>query len=85
MPSLAELCEVYKNKDEINASLKTIHDASGGSAYAYESLGTNSYWSSSQYSLYYFPFKAWGVNFGVGNVDTNGKTYNYRVCCLSDF
>ena len=83
MPSLAELCEVYKNKDKINASLKTIHDASGGSAYADESLGTNSYWSSSQFSnLNNF---AWGVDFSDGYVGGKYKDDNLRVCCLSGF
>ena len=83
MPSLAELCEVYKNKDKINASLKTIHDASGGSAYADESLRTNSYWSSSQgsNSNYY----AWYVNFRAGHMDDINKDNDVRVCCLSGF
>ena len=83
MPSLAELCEVYKNKDKINASLKTIHDASGGSAYADESLGTDSYWSSSQYS--YGSRLAWYVNFSVGYVVSDNKYLHCRVCCLSGF
>ena len=83
MPNLAELCEVYKNKDKINASLKTIHDASGGSAYADESLGTNSYWSSSQSSHLYNV--AWFVYFGDGFVVSVYKYYDIRVCCLSGF
>ena len=83
MPSLAELCEVYKNKNKINASLKTIHDASGGSAYADESLGTNYYWSSSQDS--YNDYYAWGVDFGDGYVGYDYKGSNFRVCCLSGF
>ena len=83
MPSLAELCEVYKNKDKINASLKTIHDASGGSAYADESLGTNSYWSSSQDSDQ--NNLVWSVNFRDGDVDYRFKGYTSRVCCLSGF
>ena len=83
MPSLAELCEVYKNKDKINASLKTIHDASGGSAYADESLGTNSYWSSSQYSN--FNDHAWRVNFDYGDVVSVYKSKSTRGCCLAGF
>ena len=83
MPSLAELCEVYKNKDKINASLKTIHDASGGSAYADESLGTNFYWSSSQDSLY--NNFAWYVYFSDGGVHNFYKVDDSRVCCLSGF
>ena len=83
MPSLAELCEVYKNKDKINASLKTIHDASGGSAYADESLGTNSYWSSSQSSV--SNGSAWRVYFGDGAVGSSNEDDDSRVCCLSGF
>ena len=83
MPSLAELYEVYKNKDKINASLKTIHDASGGSAYADESLGTNPYWSSSQGSgLNDF---AWRVSFNNGGVANYYKDDSGRVCCLAGF
>lgn len=83
MPSLAELYEVYKNKDKINASLKTIHDASGGSAYADESLGTNSYWSSSQF--FYNPNCTWDVNFGDGTVNKHYKDDSGQVCCLAGF
>ena len=39
MPSLAELCEVYKNRAVINASLATIHGLN--SSYADESLDTS--------------------------------------------
>ena len=83
MPSLAELCEVYKNKDKINASLKTIHDASGGSAYADESLGTNFYWSSSQFAS--LNYRTWRVYFSDGNVDFSNKYDLKRVCCLAGF
>ena len=83
MPSLAELCEVYKNKDKINASLRTIHDASGGSAYADESLETNSYWSSSQGSNY--NGYAWRVYFNDGDMFAKYKSDGNRVCCLAGF
>ena len=84
MPSLAELCEVYKNKDRINASLKAIHDIlPDGSTYANESLETSSYWSSSQDSD--LNNYAWIVNFGFGYVVDNYKDNNNRVCCLSGF
>ena len=82
MPSLAELCEVYKNRDAINASLATIFGLN--SSYADASLGTAWYWSSSQSSNFYR--FAWFVNFGVGYVDNDGKYVNYyRVCCLAGF
>ena len=83
MPSIAELYEVYKNKDKINASLKTIHDASGGSAYADESLGTNPYWSSSQGSNY--NGYAWRVYFNDGDMFAKYKSDGNRVCCLAGF
>ena len=85
MPSLAELCVVYKNKDKINASLKIIHDASGGSEYADESLATwTYYWSSSQSS--HSKFNAWIVDFSDGYVGSFQKDdYRLRVCCLAGF
>ena len=81
MPSLAELCEVYKNKAAINESLTKIRGLD--SNYADESLGTSWYWSSSQYSYYYYD--AWSVYFGGGYVDYNLKDGIDRVCCLSGF
>ena len=85
MPSLAELCEVYKNRDAINASLKAIHDIlPDGSTYADESLGTSYYWSSSQPS--YKNNCAWYVYFSGGDVDSFVKNYNSRrVCCVAGF
>ena len=81
MPSLAELCEVYKNREAINASLAKIHGLD--SNYADSTLGTSWYWSSSQYSYYYNI--AWHVTFGAGNVDNYGKNSRGRDCCLSGF
>ena len=81
MPSLAELCEVYKNRDAINESLAKIHGLD--SDYADSTLGTLWYWSSSQKSNY--NNDAWGVNFGNGNVDGSGKYFDFRVCCLAGF
>ena len=81
MPSLAELCEVYKNRAVINASLATIHGLN--SSYADESLDTSWYWSSSQFSSDYN--YACFVYFGAGSVDNYGRSLNSRVCCLSGF
>ena len=84
MPSLAELCEVYKNRDAINASLKAIHDIlPDGSTYADESLVESYYWSSSQDS--YFNSIAWYVYFGDGDVDLYNKSNFIRDCCLAGF
>ncbi|UTC45334.1 DUF4959 domain-containing protein [Treponema vincentii] len=81
MPSLAELCEVYKNREAINASLAKIHGLNN--AYADSNLDTSWYWSSSQRSL--TNDVAWGVDFGDGNVGIGNKNYDARVCCLSGF
>ena len=77
MPSLAELCEVYKNRTEIDASLSKIHALENGSGYADAKLVNSWYWSSSQYSNI---ISAWLVDFSDGYV--NG---NYRGCCLAGF
>ena len=81
MPSLAELCGVYKNREAINASLAKIHGH--GSSYADSSLGTSWFWSSSQGSRY--KFYAWQVSFNNGSVNDDPKDYMDRVCCLSGF
>ena len=82
MPSLAELCEVYKNRAVINASLTKIRGLD--SNYADESLGTSWYWSSSQYS--FSNYGAWYVGFSGGYVGDDYKyDLNSRVCCLAGF
>ncbi|QSH96822.1 DUF1566 domain-containing protein [Treponema medium] len=81
MPSLAELCEVYKNRESINESLAKIREQN--SSYADSSLGTSWYWSSSRCSLN--NNYAWYVHFSVGYVDSTLKYINIRVCCLAGF
>lgn len=49
MPSIAELCMIYKNKDIINTSLQKIYELDKNAAM--NGLGTNWYWSSSQSNL----------------------------------
>lgn len=83
MPSLAELCEVYKNKDVINASLAKIHGLENGSSYADSSLGDSLFWSSSQNSTY--RNDAWRVDFYDGYVNSYYKLNVRRVCCLAGF
>ena len=83
MPSIAELCEVYKNRTAIDASLSKIHGLENGSGYADEKLANKDYWSSSQSSFYnYF---AWLVDFSDGYVNANYKFNFDRVCCLAGF
>ena len=50
MPSLAELCEVYRNSEAINASLEKIRSLPNGSSYGNLSPVNPWFWSSSQYS-----------------------------------
>ncbi|UTC77990.1 DUF4959 domain-containing protein [Treponema sp. OMZ 799] len=81
MPSLAELCGVYKNREAINASLAKIYGL--GSSYADSSLGTSAFWSSSQLS---YPYElAWRVYFDNGNVYFKQKFDGFGVCCLTVF
>lgn len=71
IPSIAELCEVYKNKEVIQTSLTK---ASGFT------IGTNSYWSSSQDASYYY--YAYLVNFNAGYVNNYNKNFNFSVFVL---
>ena len=82
MPSLAELCGVYKNRTAIDASLSKIHGLENGSGYADEKLENSWYWSSSQSS---YSDLAWLVDFSDGNVYSKYKDDNNRVCCLAGF
>ncbi len=85
MPSLVELCEVYKNRTAINESYKKIRDLS--SAYAPREL-VYYYWSSSQYSnssAYSDYCYAWFVFFKTGELSSLLKNYYCSVCCLADF
>ena len=83
MPSIAELCGVYRNREAINASLAKIHGLENGGSYADSSLGTSWFWSSSQYSN--SNKYAWLVVFVYGGVDYFSKGYDPRVCCLAGF
>ncbi len=82
MPSLAELCEVYKNRTAIDASLAKIHGLENGSGYADAKLVNNWYWSSSQIS---YNDIAWHVGFSGGYVYGNTKDNSLMVFCLAGF
>ena len=82
MPSIAELCGVYKNRTAIDASLSKIHGLANGSGYADEKLVNRWYWSSSQISDNYV---AWLVDFSDGDVGDHIKDDSDRVCCLAGF
>ncbi|WP_432915366.1 hypothetical protein [Treponema socranskii] len=81
MPSIAELCEVYKNREAINASLSKINGLDSG--YADVSLGTGGFWSSSQYSGN--NTTAWLAGFGFGYLYNVYKDSNTNVCCIAGF
>jgi len=82
MPSIAELSELYKNKEAVKESLLKIKGLD--SAYADASLGTGWYWSSSQDS--YDNDDAWPADFGSGYLNYGYLKYNfYNVCCIAGF
>lgn len=76
IPSVKELCDIYKKSSIVDAAIT----AAGGTA-----LGTtNGYWSSSQYIKYYY--YAWSVNFGSGAAEIDYKQKKcYNVCVIRSF
>lgn len=73
VPSVAELCDVYTNKEVVQTSL----NAAGGFT-----LGTSHYWSSSQHASYYFDNTVYPVNFDYGSVNYYGKNSQLNVFVL---
>lgn len=86
MPSIAELCDLCKNKDVLNTSLEKaggIQIRNGGYDY---------YWSSSQSSSNKY---AWALEIssrylytkykGNSSYKIDGITYNCYVCCIRTF
>lgn len=87
MPSIQELCQVYKNREAINESLAKIHGLENGGSYADLSLGNNDFWSSSQSSaksIYNTAIYAWRLH-SHGLIDDVSKYSNAKVCCVADF
>ena len=74
MPSIAELAEMYKNKDVVNSVLSAIGGTQIYSGY---------YWSSSQLSSGYA--YAWRLSFSAGYLDYYFKDNNDYVCCVRAF
>ena len=85
MPSIAELCEIYRNKEKIDASLKAIHDLPDGSTYADTSFKSESYWSSSQVQNYNSGKEAWSVFSQTGSVSKTAKFIDLLTCAIADF
>ena len=74
MPSIAELAEIYKNKEAVNSVLSAIDGIQ---------IYSSCYWSSSQYSSFYI--YAWELDFSDGYLGYNAKCYNNYVCCVRAF
>ena len=74
IPSIAELYDVYKNKDTIHASFAAIGEST---------IGTGLYWSSSQCSS--VSNYAYELNFSDGDVGYNYKKNNFSVLVLHVF
>ncbi|MBE6349818.1 MAG: DUF1566 domain-containing protein, partial [Spirochaetaceae bacterium] len=74
VPSVAELYDVYTNKEVVQTSL----NAAGGFT-----LGTSTYWSSSQYASEYG--YAYYMSFSNGSVYNNSKSINRYVFVLQAF
>ena len=65
LPAFGELSAIYDNKDVLNTALEQIGKIK---------FGTNSYWSSSEYSSDH----AWGMSVGGGLLDYDKDYYNYN-------
>ena len=71
LPTVAELCMLYRTKDTVNSAL----EAAGGMK-----ISDTSYWSSSQFSPNYF--HAWNVRFVDGNLDFSNLCFDHSVCAV---
>ena len=74
MPSISELCYIYRNKTTVNAVLEAL----GGTQ-----MASKSYWSSSQDDS--TNYDAWRLHFSYGDLYDNDKDSDYRVCCVRAF
>ncbi|MBQ6781556.1 MAG: DUF1566 domain-containing protein [Treponema sp.] len=74
MPSIAELCYIYRSKDVLNSVLDALDGIQLYSGY---------YWSSSQYAD--STNNAWGLSFANGYLNDYYKDYDGYVCCVRAF
>lgn len=70
LPTIAELFQIWKSKETVDAASKLC----GGSQF-----GTSVYWSSSQYAS--TDDNAYGLNFCNGDWDANDKTTTFVYVC----
>ena len=76
MPTVAELCMLYRVKSTVNAAL----EKAGGTKIA---VSSSFYWSSSQYSS--LSTSVWHVGLHNGNVSFKEKEGEDKVCCIRAF
>ena len=74
LPTVAELCMLYREKDTVNSAL----EKAGGTK-----IADTGYWSSSQYAS--FNNNAWDVWFASGYLSTRDKIYYISVCTVRAF
>lgn len=75
LPTVAELCMLYRAKDTVNAALETADGTK---------IADTVYWSSSQYSS--DSHRAWIVRFSDGTLVDFGKNFIYlSVCAVRAF
>ena len=84
MPSIAELSELYKNRDAVNASFLKIKGLDGAYADGGFETGHSNFWSSSQY-LYYNDHAEEVVFNADGSIFSSRKDSGFRVCCIAAF
>ncbi|MBQ3670107.1 MAG: DUF1566 domain-containing protein, partial [Treponema sp.] len=73
MPSIKELCDLYKAKEAVNNSI----NKTGGTQ-----MSISWFWSSSQYT---YSGIAWTVNFGFGKLTNDDKYSTGSVCAVRAF
>ena len=73
MPSLTELCYVYRNRDVLNKAIKALDGVELGICY----------WSSSQIAG--SSIDAWQLDFANGGLYNDNKDDNLYVCCVRAF
>lgn len=74
LPSIAELTQIYRNKDVVNSALSKCNGMQISKGY---------YWSSSQSSYLY---NAWALGFSFGDLYSYGiKDNGNYVCCVRAF
>ncbi len=85
IPSFHQLCNVYYNREKINAALAVINKLESKN-YEQQSLSiATSFWSSSQVSDSGYAYCAWQVGFSYGYVNKCGKSNGGIVLVVRAF